>query len=527
MPCKIRPLLTIALLKSSFNLRLTDCHCHHTVPKSLLSHLHKFSYLRLLQNPSSGTLIRARHPQLLRFLGIIGTTRFVHSVADFRDAYDESAVFVQKLLKFRRDKPTEEIERALDLSRFELNHDSVLKVLRRHRSDWRPAVVFFRWASKAGARSRYTPSSDVYNEIIDLLGRAKRFEELNQVFDEMSRRKGLVNEVTFRILLSRHAAAHKVEEAIDIFYRRKEFGMELDLPAFQTLLISLCRYKHVEDAETLFRNKINEFPPDIKTWNVILNGWCVLGNVYEAKRFWKDIMASRCKPDLFTYGTFIKALTQKGKLGTALKLFRGMWDKGMVEPDVVICNCIIDALCFKKRIPEALEVFQDMNKRGCLTNVATYNCLIKYMCKIGRQEKVDELVNEMLQRKGSCMPNAVTYSYLLTSVKGPEEIPMLLEMMERNGCTMNDDIYNLVLRLYMGWDSEVGVRKTWEGMEKHGWGPDRRSYTIMIHGHYGKGRTKEALRYFREMTLKGMVPEPRTEKLLNTMNLDEAQNKKT
>lgn len=518
MPYKFRPRSAIALFKYLFNIHPATCHCHRTIPNSSLSCLHKFSDIRILNNPNSGALVKARPSQLLHFLGITGTTRFVHSIADTGDAADQAAVFVQKLLKFRRDKLAEEIDRALDLSGFALNHDSVLKVLRRHRSDWRPAYVFFNWASKAGARSGYTHSSDVYNEILDILGRTKRFEELNQVFDEMSKRKGLVNEVTFRTLLSRHAAAHRVEEAIDIFYRRKKFGMELDLQSFQTLLMSLCRHKHVEDAETLFRNKINEFPPDIKTWNVVLNGWCVLGNVHEAKRFWKDIMASKCKPDHFTYGTFIKALTKKGKLGTALKLFRGMWDKGIVKPDAVICNCIIDALCFKKRIPEALEVFQDMNKRGCVPNVATYNCLIKYLCKIRRWEKVNEVANEMSQKSGSCMPNAITYSYLLRSVKGPEEIPGLLEMMESNGCTMNDDMYNLVLRLYMGWDSEVGVRKTWEEMENHGWGPDRRSYTIMIHGHYEKGRTKEALRYFKEMTSKGMVPEPITEKLLDAMN---------
>ncbi|KAG5046754.1 hypothetical protein JHK86_016160 [Glycine max] len=94
---------------------------------------------------------------------------------------------------------------------------------------------------------------------------------------------------------------------------------------------------------------------DIKMWNVILNGWCVLGNLHEAKRVWRDIVASPCKPHIFTYATFIKALTKKGKLGTALKLFRGMWGKGG-KPDVVICNCIIDALCFKKRIPDVASL---------------------------------------------------------------------------------------------------------------------------------------------------------------------------
>ena len=48
---------------------------------------------------------------------------------------------------------------------------------------------------------------------------------------------------------ARYAGAHKVEEAVSMFFRRKEFGLELDSEAFRTLLMWLCRYKHVEDAE--------------------------------------------------------------------------------------------------------------------------------------------------------------------------------------------------------------------------------------------------------------------------------------
>ncbi|KAJ7981771.1 Pentatricopeptide repeat, partial [Quillaja saponaria] len=453
--------------------------------------------------------------------------RLLHSIAESekpiklqQDPFGQSATSVQNLLKHRRDKSVEEIERALDLCGFVLNDDFVLNVLRRHRADWRPAYIFFNWASRESVGGHgYIPGSDVYNEVLDILGTMKRFKEWSQVLDEMSKRKGLVNEVTYGVLLNRYAAAHKVNEAIDIFYKREEFGLELDyLVAFQTLLMWLCRYKHVEVAETLFHAELNEFHHDIKTWNIILNGWCVLGNVYEAKRLWKDILASKCKPDVFTYGTFINALTKKGKLGTALKLFRAMWDKGC-KPDVVICNCIIDALCFKKRIPESLNVFQEMKERGLYPNVATYNSLIKHLCKIQRMEKVYELLDEMEQRKGSCSPNAITYIYLLKSVKEPEEVPQILEKMERNKCSLTGDTYNLILRLYMDCDYPDRVRDTWESMERNGLGPDRRSYTIMIHGNYYKGRIKDALRYLREMTSKGMIPEPRTEILVDAMGV--------
>lgn len=175
------------------------------------------------------------------------TPRFVHSCP---------ATFIQNLLKFRRDKPTEQLYRALDQCGFDLNHDLVLDVLRRHRSDWRPAHVFFNWASKT--TTGYQPSSDVCNEIVDILGKMQRFQELHQVLDEMSKREELLDEAVFATLVRRFVGAHKVDEAIQLFYRRKEFGLELNSEAFRTLLMWLCRYKHVEDAEALFHNSVKK-----------------------------------------------------------------------------------------------------------------------------------------------------------------------------------------------------------------------------------------------------------------------------
>lgn len=453
--------------------------------------------------------------------GGIESTRLFHSVADSdepagtqRDPDDHSAITVQNLLKNKMDSSIEEIEQALEQCGLSLTEKLVLNVLWRHRSDWKPAYLFFVWISRGSGGCGYLPGSDVYNEILDILAKMKRFDEMNQVLDEMSKTAGLVNDRTFGIVVHRYAAAHRVEEAIGVFYKRTEFGLKLNLDAFQTLLMSLCRYKHVEDAEVLFHSKQNEFHPDIKTMNIILNGWCVLGSLRDAKRFWKDIITSTCKPDMFTYGIFINSLTKAGKLNTAVKLFWGMWEKGCT-PDVTICNCIIDALCFKKRIPEALETFREVNRRGCQPNVATYNSLIKNLCKIQRMEKVKELLYDMEQKKGSCLPNAVTYGYLLKSTKKLEEVLELLERMEQNGCKVTGDIYNLILKLYMEWGYEESVKSTWVDMNRNGVGPDQRSYTVMIHGLFEKGRIEEALCYYSEMTSKGMVPEPRTELLVN------------
>ncbi|XP_074568687.1 putative pentatricopeptide repeat-containing protein At3g15200 [Curcuma longa] len=429
------------------------------------------------------------------------------------DSCASDAMTVQKILK-SHDKSSG-FSSALDECKIQLTEDLVVLVLRRNRSDWKLALSFFKWAS---SQNDYLHGPRAYNEILDILGRMKQVKLMQETFDEIpkDRQGSAINNKTFAILMNRYAGAHKVQEAIDIFYKRIDYGFELDLIGFQQLLMSLCRYKHVEEAEALFLQKQDQFPPVIKTRNIILNGWCVLGSLHDAKRFWNDINKSGCKPDLYTYSIFIKSLTKSGKLGTAVQLFTSMWEKGC-DPDVTICNCIIDALCYKKKVPQALEIFSEMNDRGCLPDVSTYNSLIKHLCKINRMQKVHELLNEM-EEKG-CNPNARTYSYILKTAEQPEEVTALLQRMERTGCKLDSDTYNLLLNLYMQWKHQKGSGSIWADMKKSGLGPDQRSYTIMVHQLHNQGKLEEALQFYKEMRAKGMIPEPRTKLLIKAIRL--------
>ncbi|XP_010542294.1 PREDICTED: putative pentatricopeptide repeat-containing protein At3g15200 [Tarenaya hassleriana] len=508
---------------------------HGKIKFRILSELRNAPWRYRISSPSSSVALRSflqpKRPNHEHILTISGfrfqkdrqAASFVHSASasgkftDFNNTqFEQSAIDVHNILKNHRERSIEVIERVLHKCGIKLTERLCLDVLNRSRSDWRPAYILFELICK---QDICLPGAAVYNQILDVLGKMRRFDEFHQVFDEMSKRNGLANEETYEVLLNRYAASHRVDEAIAIYGRRREFGIEDDLAAFQGLLMWLCRYKHVEVAETLFCSKRSEYGTVIKTMNIILNGWCVLGNVHEAKRFWKDILASDCKPDAFTYGTFINALTKKGKLGKAMELFRAMWKSGRVH-DVKICNNVIDALCFKKRFPEAFEVLEEMIKRGCSPNVVTYNTFLKHLCKIRRTDKVYELLEVMEQRGGSCLPNEVTFSHLLKNSREPRDVEAISERMAKNRCNMTSDLYNMIFRLYMKWDCKERANEIWDEMERSGFGPDQRTYTIRVHCLHEHGRIAEALRYYREMVSRGLAPEPRTEALVKETKID-------
>ncbi|CAA0816003.1 Putative pentatricopeptide repeat-containing protein [Striga hermonthica] len=430
---------------------------------------------------------------------------------------DGEALRIQTLLKTFSGEPTQKVSQQLDSSNLSLSQELVLNVLRRYRSEWKTAYLFFCWVLQSS--TVLSSDTSIHNEILDILGRAKRFDEVHQVLDKMSERKNLVNEHTFATVVRRYVAAHKVDRAIDFYDNMgKFFGLDPDPSAFQKLLLSLCRYKHVEQAENLLLERRNEFQNDIKAWNIILYGWGLLRSLQNAKRVWEKIARLKCGPDKYTYAIFINILSKCGKTTTSVDLLRKMWaDEGCGGPDVPTCNAVIDGLCFKKRIPEALEIFKEMGKMGCPPNVVTYNTLIKHMCKIRRMDKVHELLSEMEEKGGDCLPDSLTFGNLLRTAKNCDDVDWILERMRKIGCKMEGDAYILLLKLYM-YSGEVERAKwVWAEMEREGFGPDRRSYTIFIHGYYDIGMSRPALELFDEMVSKGMVPEPSTEELVKDM----------
>ncbi|CAO2193671.1 unnamed protein product [Urochloa humidicola] len=443
---------------------------------------------------------------------VLGSARFCHASA-LESSSEVYAGEILRTLKSTSGSDNPNLGGALHQFAAKIDEDVVLKVLQKQRSNWQVALAFFNWA--AGLPG-YAHGLRAYTEMLDILGRMKKVGLMRQLFNEIpeERRGVVVTNRMFAVLLNRYAGAHKVQEAIEVFYLRKDYGFELDLVGFQILLMSLCRYKHVEEAEALFREKEEEFPHVIKSWNIILNGWCVKGSFRDAHRIWNDIIASKVERDLFTYGTFINALTKDGRISAAVKLFNSMWEKG-INPDVAICNCIIDQLCFKKKIPGALKIFGEMNDRHCQADVATYNILIKHLCKIKRMDKVYELFDEM-EAKG-CPPNTRTYSYILKATEKPKDVIALMQRMEQSGCKLDSDTYNLVLNLYINWKHEKGVQQVWDEMERSGSGPDQRSFTIMVHGLHSQGKFDEALHYYTTMKSRGMIPEPRTKILVKAM----------
>ncbi|RWR75744.1 pentatricopeptide repeat-containing protein, mitochondrial [Cinnamomum micranthum f. kanehirae] len=405
-----------------------------------------------------------------------------------------------------------EAKRRLEESGVPASPELVAEVLSRVRNDWEAAFTFFLWAGK---QPGYVHSFREYHTMISILGKMRKFDTAWSLIDEMKGgRSGpsLVTPQTLLIMIRRYCAAHDVGKAVGTFYAFKRYGFKAGVEEFQDLLSALCRYKNVRDAEHLLFCNESVFPIDMKSLNIVLNGWCnVMVNLRQAKRFWWDMGKRGVTRDVYCYGSMISCYSKAGSLRDVLKLFNQMKELG-IDPDRKVYNAVIYALAKGKCMKEALSLVKAMEERGCVPNTVTYNSLIRPLCKARRVDDARAVFDEMLKRGLS--PSDRTYHAFFAISRTAEEVFEFLEKMKDTGSGPTTDTYIMLIRKFCRWRQHENVFKLWDGMVVNGPSPDRSSYIVLIHGLFLNGKLNDAYRYYLEMKEKGFLPEPKTDEMI-------------
>jgi len=90
------------------------------------------------------------------------------------------------------------------------------------------------------------------------------------------------------------------------------------------LLDSLGRAKLGKEAQALCGKLEGRFTPNLRTYTVLLNGWCRVKNLMEAGRIWNEMLDEGFKPDIVTHNIMLEGLLRSKKRSDAIKFFEIM-----------------------------------------------------------------------------------------------------------------------------------------------------------------------------------------------------------
>ncbi|XP_012840511.1 PREDICTED: pentatricopeptide repeat-containing protein At3g62470, mitochondrial-like [Erythranthe guttata] len=299
-----------------------------------------------------------------------------------------------------------DIENESASAEFEANLKEVETVCKRFNHARKPAFRFFRWA---GDRPGFSHDSTTYNAMMNILGKTRQFQTLVSLLDEMGE-KGFLTMETFTMCIKVFAAAKERKKAVAIVDLMKKYNFKVGIETVNCLLDALGRAKLAKEAQTLFEKLEHKFAPNLKTYTILINGWCTVKNLMEAARMWNEMIDKGFKPDIVAHNIMLEGLLRSHTRSDAIKLFEVMKCKGPL-PTVRSYSVLIKNLCKHGHLKEAIDYFDEMVDSGCGPDAAVYTCLMTGFANQKNMDIVYGLLNEMKEK--NCQPDGRLYNALI------------------------------------------------------------------------------------------------------------------
>ncbi|KAG0496464.1 hypothetical protein HPP92_001155 [Vanilla planifolia] len=138
-------------------------------------------------------------------------------------------------------------------------------------------------------------------------GKTRQFETMVSLLQEMGK-DGYLSMESFKISIKAFAAAREMKKCMGIFKLMKLYDFQAGLETFNCLIDALAKAKLGKEAQELFDRMKGQFHPDLRTYTVLLYGFCKIKNLAEAGRVWNDMLDSGFIPDVVAHNAMLEGL---------------------------------------------------------------------------------------------------------------------------------------------------------------------------------------------------------------------------
>ncbi|KAL2242683.1 UNVERIFIED_CONTAM: Pentatricopeptide repeat-containing protein, mitochondrial [Sesamum indicum] len=403
------------------------------------------------------------------------------------------------------------VVRALDVCDVHVSGSLVEQVLRRFSCEWIVAFGFFKWAELQKGISH---SADLYNLMVDNLGKMKKFDIMWELVEEMKKLKGYITLDTMTKIMRRLAKASKYEDAIEAFETMELYGVDKDITAMNRLLDTLVKEGSVEHAERVYLKYKEHIPPTSLTYNVLVHGWCKTRQIDKARKNIDEMKNHGFCPDSVTYTCFIEAYCRDKDFRKVNDTLEEMQKNGC-RPSVVTYTIIMKALARAKEISKAMEVYEKMKENNCSPDTSFYNVFIDALSKAGRLQDSDAVFEDM--SKQGVIPEVSTYNTLIfvaaQNLQEEKALSLLLKM-EESRCQPDLNTYAPLLKMCCRLKRMKVLYFLLSHMFKNDVSLDLGTYSLLVSRLCRNGKVDRACSFFEEMVHKGFVPMDCTYELL-------------
>nr|GEU52086.1 hypothetical protein [Tanacetum cinerariifolium] len=339
---------------------------------------------------------------------------------------------------------------------------------------WQRALEIFDWFKRKGC---YELNVIHYNIMIRILGKARRWEELETVREEMELNGIEAINSTYGTLIDVYSKGGVREKAmywLDVMNKRR---ME----------------------------------PDEVTMGIVVQMFKTAGQFEKAEEFFMRWSARKCVAEDVVVAVSNGTPTKDDALSSDAQGYFKKMQEASLEPDAVSYRTLLYAFSIRHMVCEAEELVNEMDKRDLEIDEFTQSSLTRMYLEVayGINKKYDEacgLINSMDEH--GVFPDKCSYNSLiqtLASADLPQKATFYLRRMQESGLVSDCIQYCAVISSFVkSGQLEVAV-ELFDEMVGFNLEPDVIVYGVLINAHADIGNVEEALHYVNEMKGRGLA----------------------
>ncbi|KAL9248152.1 hypothetical protein vseg_021507 [Gypsophila vaccaria] len=323
-------------------------------------------------------------------------------------------------------------------------------IILKEQVNWERAVEIFEWFKRKGC---YELNVIHYNIMLRILGKARKWGELEALWDEMRGRRIAPINSTYGTLIDVYSKGGLMETALVWLHRMNEHGVK---PDEVTMGIVVQMYKKAGE----FR-KAEEF---FKMWSSSESSKVGKGRVERV-----SVVSSRPSGgthvglSLYTYNTLIDTYGKAGQLQEMAHTFQKMLKDGVV-PDTITFNTMIHIYGNMGMLEEVNSLVKKMEELKCVPDTRTYNILTSLYAK---RDDIDLAYSYFSKMKDAGLePDPVGYRTLLYAFSIRHmvaEAELLVSEMDERGLEIDEFTQSALTRMYIDADM---LDKSWSWFER-------------------------------------------------------------
>ncbi|GMN45748.1 hypothetical protein TIFTF001_014941 [Ficus carica] len=283
---------------------------------------------------------------------------------------------------------------------------------------------------------------------------------------------------------------HSLQTHPDYSHHPSSFDLAIDLAA---------RLRDFRAVWSLVaRLKSRRLGPSPKTLAIIAERYVSAGKPDRAIKIYLSMHEHGCSQDLNSFNTVLDVLCKFNHVEKAYNFFKAYRREFRV--DTVSYNIIANGWCLVKRTPKALEVLEEMVRRGLSPSLVTYNIMLKGYFRAGQVKEAWEFFGEMKRRK--CEIDVVTYTTLVHGFGVVGEVKKarrIFDEMVREGVLPSAATYNALIQVLCKKDSVENAVVVFGEMVRKGYVPNSTTYTVLVRGLCHAGQMERAMEFLERM----------------------------